>query len=137
MEANAQTPNPTASILVVDDEPEERKAIRALLEEAGFAAETVGDGEAALARLKVSRPALFIVDLMMPGMDGFALIKAVRHDPSLQDLPTILLTHRTTPLDGPGCGADMYLPKPFNPKELLAFVKRLLSTGTTRWDVYT
>ena len=65
-------PQSPPRILVVDDEPEERQAIRALLEEAGFAAETLGDGEAALARLKVSRPALLVVDLMMPGMDGFA-----------------------------------------------------------------
>lgn len=136
MVTNAQTPDPPARILVVDDEPEEQQFVRTALEEAGYIVETVGDGETALARLKASRPDLLVVDLIMPGMDGMTLIAAVRQEEALNDVPIILMTGKV------GIGGiqrhhpDMCLTKPYNPQELLGFVKRLLTTGTTRGIVY-
>ena len=130
------TPKPlamTPRILVVDDEPQEQQAVRTLLEDAGYVVETVGDGETALARLKAACPDLLVVDMVMPGMDGWTLAGAVRRELVLPNLPILMLTDKTFPLDGPSFGADanMRLCKPFNPKELLAFIKRLLSTSTT------
>ena len=133
-----QASRPAPRVLVVDDEPQEQQAVRALLEEAGYVVETVGDGEAGLARLSADRPDLLVVDLIMPGIDGPTLIRAARRDLALGDLPIILLTDKTYPSDGPSfdAGADMRLCKPFNPKELLSFIKRLLSTDRNRTVVY-
>ncbi|HVK05489.1 MAG TPA: response regulator [Armatimonadaceae bacterium] len=119
-------------ILAVDDEPNIVRLIQVNLERHGYTVETASNGAQALAKIKANRPDLLVSDVMMPEMDGFELLANVRRDPSLTDLPVIMLTAKAQDKDvmtGYQYGADMYLTKPFNPQELLQFVKRILASG--------
>ena len=119
-------------ILAVDDEPNIVRLIQVNLERHGYQVETANNGAQALEKIKANRPDLLVSDVMMPEMDGFELMANVRRDPSLMDLPVIMLTAKAQDRDvmeGYKTGADMYLTKPFNPAELLQFVKRILSSG--------
>ncbi len=119
-------------ILAVDDEPNIVRLIQVNLERHGYQVETANNGAQALAKIKANRPDLLVSDVMMPEMDGFELLANVRRDPALMDLPVIMLTAKAQDkdvLEGYKTGADMYLTKPFNPQELLSFVKRILSSN--------
>ena len=119
-------------ILAVDDEPNIVRLIQVNLERHGYQVETANNGAQALAKIRANRPDLLVSDVMMPEMDGFELLANVRRDPALMDLPVIMLTAKAQDkdvLEGYKTGADMYLTKPFNPQELLAFVKRILSSS--------
>ena len=119
-------------ILAVDDEPNIVRLIQVNLERHGYQVETANNGAQALAKIKANRPDLLVSDVMMPEMDGMELLANVRRDPSLMDLPVIMLTAKAQDkdvLEGYTRGADMYLTKPFNPQELLSFVKRILSAA--------
>jgi len=92
--------------------------------------ETALTGAEALKMMMTRRPDLLITDIMMPEMDGYELVAALRSDEQLADLPVIMLTARTQDADitqGYNSGTDLYLTKPFNPEELLSFVRRILS----------
>ena len=118
-------------ILAVDDEPNIVRLIQVNLERHGYTVETANNGAQALAKIKANRPDLLVSDVMMPEMDGFELLANVRRDPTLTDLPVIMLTAKAQDKDvmtGYQYGADMYLTKPFNPQELLQFVKRILAS---------
>jgi len=118
-------------ILAVDDEPNIVRLIQVNLERHGYQVETANNGAQALAKIRQNRPDLLVSDVMMPEMDGFELLASIRRDPNLMDLPVIMLTAKAQDkdvLEGYKTGADMYLTKPFNPQELLAFVKRILSS---------
>jgi Response regulators consisting of a CheY-like receiver domain and a winged-helix DNA-binding domain len=118
-------------VLVVDDEPNIRRLAQVNLERHGYRVETAENGAQALAKIKANRPDLLVSDVMMPEMDGFELLANVRRDPAIADLPVIMLTAKAQDKDvmtGYQHGADMYLTKPFNPQELLQFVKRLLAS---------
>ena len=118
-------------VLVVDDEPHIVRLIQVNLERQGYQVETANNGAVALAKIKENRPDLLVSDVMMPEMDGFELLANVRRDPTLMDLPVIMLTAKAQDTDvmtGYKTGADMYLTKPFNPAELIAFAKRILSS---------
>ena len=120
-------------ILAVDDEPNIVRLIQVNLVRQGYTVETANNGVEALAKIRENRPDLLVSDVMMPEMGGFELLKNVRMDPLLSDLPVIMLTAKTQDKDvmeGYTHGADMYLTKPFNPAELLQFVKRILSSGS-------
>lgn len=117
-------------ILAVDDEPNIVRLIQVNLERQGYQVETATNGRQALDKIRANRPDLLVSDVMMPEMDGLELVKNIRIDPTLESLPIIMLTAKTQDADvmkGYQYGADMYLTKPFNPQELLQFVKRLLS----------
>jgi len=117
-------------ILAVDDEPNIVRLIQVNLERKGYEVGTASNGAKALAMIKQRRPELLISDVMMPEMDGFALLAALRRDPEYADLPIIMLTAKAQEQDvvtGYSWGADMYLTKPFNPQELLLFVQRILN----------
>ena len=117
-------------ILAVDDEPSIRRLIEVNLTREGYQVETAENGAQALAKIRASRPDLLVTDVMMPEMDGFELVKNIRMDASIADLPIIMLTAKTQDRDvlgGYQVGADLYLTKPFNPMELKQFVKRLLT----------
>ena len=117
-------------ILAVDDEPSIRRLIEVNLAREGYQMETAENGAQALAKIRASKPDLLVTDVMMPEMDGFELVKNIRMDASLADLPIIMLTAKAQDrdvLEGYQRGADLYLTKPFNPMELKQFVKRLLS----------
>jgi DNA-binding response OmpR family regulator len=114
------------TILVVDDEPKILKTVRAYLEEAGFRVVATGDGREALAVFRRDRPALVILDLGLPGVDGLDVARVIRKE---SDLPIIMLTARvdeTDKLIGLELGADDYVTKPFSPRELVARVRAVL-----------
>lgn len=114
------------TILVVDDEQNIVELARLYLEKEGYRVETAGDGREALEKAKRLRPALIILDVMLPECDGFEVCRRLRQD---GDVPILMLTARTEDADkivGLELGADDYLTKPFNPRELTARVKAVL-----------
>lgn len=116
----------TRKILVVDDELEIAKLVRAYLERAGFAVVTASEGSQALAVFRHERPNLVVLDLNLPGMDGLDVCRALRRD---SDIPIIMLTARieeTDRLIGLELGADDYILKPFSPREVVARVRTVL-----------
>src|SRR6478736_9386744 len=120
---------PAAPILVVDDDAKIVRLVRTYLERDGFMVVTASDGPAALAAIERHAPALVVLDLMLPGLDGRAVIRAVRRDEEAGRTPIIILSARGSTLDriaGLEDGADDYLPKPFSPAELVLRVKSIL-----------
>lgn len=116
----------TQKILVVEDEWDIVKLVRAYLEKAGYAVVTVTDGQEALAVFRHERPNLVILDLNLPGMDGLDVCRALRR---LSDVPVIMLTARleeTDRLIGLEVGADDYIVKPFSPREVVARTRAVL-----------
>ena len=114
------------TILVVDDEPKIVKTVRAYLENAGFRVVTAGDGQAALTVYRHEKPALVVLDLGLPGIDGLDVARTLRKD---SNVPIIMLTARvdeTDKLIGLELGADDYVTKPFSPRELVARVRAVL-----------
>jgi len=117
-------------ILLVDDEPNIVELARMYLEREGFCVHSVGDGNAALDAAKNIKPALIVLDLMLPGIDGFEVCKRLRSEGN--QVPIIMVTARDDDIDkilGLELGADDYLTKPFNPRELVARVKAILRRG--------
>ncbi|GAB4576353.1 MAG: response regulator transcription factor [Anaerolineae bacterium] len=122
-------------ILVVDDEPTIREILRKYLEQEGFLVTEAATGPEALAALREAGPDLVILDVMLPGLDGISITRAVR-DPTEAahlrvqgDVPIILLTARGEELDrvlGFEVGADDYVVKPFSPREMVGRVKAVL-----------
>jgi two-component system alkaline phosphatase synthesis response regulator PhoP len=120
---------PSPQILVVDDDPDIVRLVRAYLEKAGFQVLTAHNGETALHILRRDRPVLLVLDLMLPDRDGWDITRLVRADPSLAHLPVIMLTARVDDTDkiiGLELGADDYITKPFNPREVVARVRSVL-----------
>ncbi|AKJ70278.1 two-component system response regulator OmpR [Pandoraea thiooxydans] len=114
-------------ILVVDDDPDLRDLLREYLTRHGFAVAVMHDGEGLAARLERERPALIVLDLMMPKVDGLSALRDLRS--RNDDVPVILLTARSDEIDrivGLEIGADDYLGKPFNPRELLARINAVM-----------
>lgn len=115
-----------APILVVDDDPKILQLVRTYLEREGFVVTTAADGFAAVAALRRSLPRLMVLDLMLPALDGVAVLRVARAD---SNLPVLILSARGSTADrisGIANGADDYLPKPFSPAELVVRVKALL-----------
>jgi len=129
------TPGPHRErILVVDDNADMRDYLRRLVEPR-WAVETVANGHQALDAIRARRPDLVITDVMMPVLDGFGLIAAVRADPALRDLPVIMLSARAgedARIEGLQAGATDYLGKPFASRELLVRVETLLLRAAVR-----
>jgi DNA-binding response OmpR family regulator len=120
---------PTAPILVVDDDAKIVRLVRTYLERDGFSVVTAADGPAALDAIETHSPALVVLDLMLPELDGRAVIRAVRRDTEAGRTPIIILSARSSTIDriaGLEDGADDYLPKPFSPAELVLRVKSIL-----------
>jgi two-component system response regulator BaeR len=121
----------SARIAIVEDEPELAALVADYARAAGYAAEVYVDGAVALAALRQAPPALVVLDLMLPGLDGLALCRALRADtnPVLAALPVVMVTARVEEIDrllGLDAGADDYLCKPFSPRELIARIKAVL-----------
>lgn len=113
-------------ILLVDDEPNIIELARLYLERDGFRIAAVGDGTKAVDAVNKQNPALVVLDIMLPGLDGYEVCKQVR---AQSDVPIIMLTARDEDIDkiiGLELGADDYMTKPFNPRELVARVKAIL-----------
>lgn len=116
-------------LLLVDDEPGVREAIQAYLEDEGFEVEVKSNATEAWSWLQTQTPDLVISDIMMPQVDGYQFLKQLREDPRFKSLPVVFLTARGMTADriqGYNIGCDAYLPKPFDPEELVAIVKNLL-----------
>ena len=125
-------------ILLVDDEPSIIQLSRMYFERDGFRIEDVGDGEAALDAIAKLRPALIVLDVMLPKLDGFEVCRKLRA--SGDQTPIIMLTARDEDIDkiiGLELGADDYLTKPFNPRELIARVKAILRRSDNKKPVDT
>ncbi len=119
---------PKETILVVDDEANIVELVRLYLTQEGYRVESAGDGRTALDRAASLKPALLVLDLMLPGLDGWEVCRRVRAGDQ-RDLPIIMLTARDDDVDkivGLELGADDYLTKPFNPRELVARIKAIL-----------
>src|SRR5437879_3959870 len=116
----------TAPVLVVDDDPKIVTLVRTYLEREGFPVVTAGDGRAALAAVAQAQPRLIVLDLMLPELDGLALMRIVRER---SEVPIVILSARGSAADrvyGIHEGADDYLVKPFSPAELVVRVKAVL-----------
>ncbi|MEX0782794.1 MAG: response regulator transcription factor [Dehalococcoidia bacterium] len=113
-------------ILLVDDEQNIRELAALYLEKEGFVVDFAADGREAIQRFQHVQPNLVLLDVMMPGMDGFEVCRELRRD---SDVPVLMLTARSEDVDkivGLELGADDYMTKPFNPRELVARVKAIL-----------
>jgi PAS domain S-box-containing protein len=117
-------PTPTAgTVLVIDDDPTARALMRRFLEREGFGVDEAPDGETGLARARTRRPDVITLDVLMPGMDGWAVLAALKGDPALAAIPVILATVVDEAHLGFALGAADYLPKPID-RERLAEVLR-------------
>jgi DNA-binding response OmpR family regulator len=117
------------TVLVVEDEPHIRDLVGLHLELEGWTPELVGDGHVALDRLRARPFDLVILDIMLPGLDGLTILKALRRDSKNTDVPVLLLTARREESDkvlGLESGADDYLAKPFGVAELVARARALM-----------
>ncbi len=133
----ARSEAPRRRVVLADDNADMRDYVRRLLD-AHYDVVAVEDGAAALAAIRASRPDLVLSDVMMPIMDGIALVKAIRADASLRGLPVVLLSARAgeeARVDGLEHGADDYLLKPFSARELLARIQSQLELLDTRREV--
>jgi two-component system alkaline phosphatase synthesis response regulator PhoP len=116
-------------ILVVDDDPQIVRLLRAYLEKEGFQVFVAYDGNMALHLIRSERPDLVLLDLMLPNRDGWGVTRVVRGDANLAAIPIIMLTARVEDGDkilGLELGADDYVTKPFNPREVIARVRAVL-----------
>ncbi len=120
---------PGETVLVVDDEKHIIELAQMYLEKEGFRVLSARDGATALQRIAQDRPALVVLDLMLPAVDGWDVCRRVRADKEVSDTAILMLTARDDDIDkivGLELGADDYLTKPFNPRELVARVKAIL-----------
>jgi DNA-binding response OmpR family regulator len=120
---------PKQRILVVDDDKEVVRLMRAYLEQAGYEVLAAYDGETAIHTLRREKPDLVLLDLMLPDRDGYDITRLVRADATLAHIPIIMLTARVEDTDkiiGLEIGADDYVTKPYNPREVVARVRARL-----------
>ncbi|GIL38081.1 response regulator [Roseiterribacter gracilis] len=129
-----------ARIVLADDNADMRDYVRRILAGRGYEVEAVGDGEAALLAIQARKPDLVLSDVMMPVLNGFQLLRAVRADLATADVPVVLLSARAgeeATIEGLDAGADDYLVKPFSARELLARVSATLQAARVRREAQT
>jgi DNA-binding response OmpR family regulator len=117
-------------VLVVDDDAFIRRPLEFILREEGFDPETAVDGEDCLRKVSERRPDLIILDVMMPGRDGFEVCSALKQNPQLAGIPIIMLSARGRERDrerGVALGISEFMTKPYSPSDLLRRVRELLS----------
>jgi two-component system alkaline phosphatase synthesis response regulator PhoP/two-component system response regulator VicR len=136
-------------ILVVDDERQIVKLVEINLRKAGYDVVCAYDGVEALEKVQSDRPHMIVLDVMMPRMNGFDVLKKLQANPETEQIPVIMLTAKAQDADifaGWQSGVSSYLTKPFNPRELLTFVQRIFESmdqgprgddldGEKVWDV--
>lgn len=118
-----------SKVLVADDEEDVLNLVGANLRNAGFSVLKAMDGAEALAKTRAEKPALLVLDLMLPGLSGLEVCKALKGDPATARIPIVMLTAKTEEIDrivGFELGADDYITKPFSPRELVLRVKSVL-----------
>jgi twitching motility two-component system response regulator PilH len=115
-------------ILIVDDSPTERYFLSDILIKNGFSVSTAENGEEAMQKIKADKPQLILMDIVMPGQNGFQVTRAISRDPDTQDVPVIICTSKGQETDriwGLRQGARDYIVKPVDPQELLAKIAAL------------
>jgi DNA-binding response OmpR family regulator len=120
-------------ILIAEDSSTVRKLVAARLRSDGYDVLEAADGEEALSQAKEGHPDLLVLDKVMPKLDGFEVVRALREDPETSGVPIVMLTDRTTEddvLGGLGLGVEEYMPKPFSPHELSIRVRRVLNRAS-------
>jgi two-component system, OmpR family, phosphate regulon response regulator PhoB len=116
-------------ILVVEDEPDLLEILSYNLEQEGFEVESSTRGDAVLDKIRQQPPDLLLLDLMLPGMDGLEVTRALKRDPQTASIPVVMLTAKGEEIDrivGFELGADDYIPKPFSPREVVLRIKAVL-----------
>jgi twitching motility two-component system response regulator PilH len=119
---------PIQKILIVDDSPTERYVLTELLTKNGFSVSSAENGEQALVKIKADKPQLILMDVVMPGQNGFQLTRALSRDPEMQNIPVILCTSKNQETDriwGLRQGARDYLVKPVDANDLLSKIAAL------------
>jgi DNA-binding response OmpR family regulator len=119
-------------VVAADDAADILALVDTTLSRAGYDVLTAGDGQAALELIRERRPAVAVLDVSMPKLDGLSVLARVREDPDLAGLPVILLSALAQESDverGYALGASKYIRKPFSPRELAASVGEVLSAG--------
>lgn len=115
------------TILVVEDSPTEMQIVRTALQNKGYEVITATNGEEGLEKVRSQLPSLVVLDVVLPGRNGFQVCRDLKSSPDTKDVPVILLTSKTQESDrfwGMKQGADAYLTKPWREEELLALVAR-------------
>lgn len=118
-----------AKVLIVDDSPTELYVLSKILEQASYQVVTANDGEEGLARAKAEQPDLILMDVVMPGLNGFQATRKLRRDPATQHIPVIMVTTKDQDTDrewGLRQGASDYMVKPVNGDALLEKIRGLL-----------
>lgn len=121
------------TILIVDDEPNIVESLEFLMEREGFDTVVADDGEAALHAMESSNPDLVLLDIMMPGKDGYEVCRQIRATPDWKQAKIIMLSAKSRDTEiakGLAVGADAYITKPFSSKELVQQVNRVLAPPT-------
>jgi len=124
-------------ILTCDDEKHIVRLIQVNLERSGYEVIAAYNGAECLEAVKAETPDLIILDVMMPEMTGFEVLEKLKADPTTENIPVIMLTARAQDADvlrGWQSGVETYLTKPFNPMELIAFVKRIFAMQDSQHD---
>ncbi len=123
-----------ARILAVDDQKQIARMVQISLEQAGFEVDVAYDGQEALDKVAADKPDLVVLDVMMPGMDGWEVLRRLKAKEETASIPVVMLTAKSQDADlarGWEEGCDMYLTKPFNPRELVSVVNRVLEGAET------
>jgi two-component system alkaline phosphatase synthesis response regulator PhoP/two-component system response regulator VicR len=126
-------------ILAVDDEKHIVRLVQITLQKEGYELITASTGKEALEKVAADKPDLIVMDVMMPEMDGLEALARLKGDPATAKIPVIMLTAKAQDSDvfrGWQSGADLYLTKPFNPQELVTFVKRIFQNDDGNAEVY-
>jgi phosphate regulon transcriptional regulator PhoB len=128
---------PSKKVLVADDEADVLNLVCNNLKSAGFTPLRAEDGTSALEQAKAQIPSLIVLDLMLPGMSGLEVCKALKADPATKNIPILMLTAKAEEVDrilGFELGADDYMTKPFSPRELVLRVQSVLRRATPQTD---
>jgi twitching motility two-component system response regulator PilH len=118
-----------ANILIIDDSPTDVRVFTTLLERAGHRVDAVSNAEDGIERVRATRPDLIIMDVIMPGMNGFQATRTLTRDPETAGVPIVIITTKSMETDrvwGMRQGAKAFITKPVNEKELLACIDELL-----------
>lgn len=122
-----------ATIFIIDDSPTDIRVFTTLLERSGHSVVAVNTAEEGIERVRAELPALVIMDVIMPGMNGFQATRTLTRDPITQHIPIVMITTKSMETDrvwGLRQGARAFITKPVNEKELLACINELLTSAT-------
>lgn len=121
-----------ADVLIVEDEPSILESLDFILKRAGWSIEAVTDGEAAIDALRRHRPRVMVLDVMLPKRSGFEVLKQIRGEPGLEDLPVLILTAKGQAQDrriAEDLGADGFVTKPYANADVVREVRRLMDAA--------